>query len=142
MIPAQAQASLNIRLVPNQAPDRAIRQLRRWLGVNTPPTMQSAIVVRSSTRPVLLDRHHPMMETARIACLAGFGVEPVMLRSGGSIPAVSLFQDHLRIPTVLMGLAQPGAGTHGPNERLHLPTFFQGVATSMAFLRRLGRGPT
>ena len=64
---------------------------------------------------------------------------PSYLRSGGTIPVVSLLEKKLGIPTVLMGFALPDDRLHGPNEKFHLPTFFRGVATSIAFLEEAAR---
>jgi hypothetical protein len=38
-----------------------------------------------------------------------------------------------------MGFALPDDRLHAPNEKFHLPTFFNGIATSMHFLTELAR---
>jgi acetylornithine deacetylase/succinyl-diaminopimelate desuccinylase-like protein len=75
------------------------------------------------------------------ACRRGFGIEPVLLRSGGTIPVVELFVHRLRLPVALLGLALPDDGMHAPNERTHLPTLQQGVETLVWFLDELARMP-
>ena len=60
-----------------------------------------------------------------------------MQRSGGTIPVVNLFREVLGIPTVLMGFALPDDGAHGPNEKIHLPTFFRGIETNIHFLQAM-----
>jgi acetylornithine deacetylase/succinyl-diaminopimelate desuccinylase-like protein len=72
-----------------------------------------------------------------VAYRRGFGAEPVFLRSGGSIPAVSMFQEVFGIPSVLMGFALPDDRIHAPNEKFHLPNFHKGIATSIWFLRTI-----
>src|SRR5262249_144646 len=69
----------------------------------------------------------------------GFGVAPSFLRSGGTIPIVNLLQEQLGIPTILMAFALPDDQLHAPNEKMHLPTFFRGIATSVAFLEEIAR---
>jgi acetylornithine deacetylase/succinyl-diaminopimelate desuccinylase-like protein len=44
----------------------------------------------------------------------------------------------LGMPTVLMGFALPDDGMHAPNEKFHLPTFNQCIATSLWFLHEMG----
>jgi acetylornithine deacetylase/succinyl-diaminopimelate desuccinylase-like protein len=61
-----------------------------------------------------------------------------MLRSGGTIPVVGSFQEILGAPTVMMGFALPDDRMHAPNEKFHLPSFFNGIATSIWFLAALG----
>jgi acetylornithine deacetylase/succinyl-diaminopimelate desuccinylase-like protein len=62
----------------------------------------------------------------------------VFLRSGGTIPVVNTFQQTLGIPTVMMGFALPNDRMHAPNEKFHLPNFFNGIATSVWFLAAIG----
>ena len=63
------------------------------------------------------------MRAAARAYAHGFGVEPVFLRSGGSVPVVSTFQELLGIPTVLMGFGLPDDAIHAPNEHMQLATW-------------------
>ncbi len=87
-----------------------------------------------SARPVTLSREHPAVRAATTAYRSAFGVAPVFVRSGGTIPVVGLFQDILGLPVVMMGFGLPDDHIHGPNERLHLPTFFRGIETSKRLL--------
>lgn len=85
----------------------------------------------------MIDPHHPAMRAAAIAYRKAFGRAPVLIRSGGTIPAVSLFQKDLGIPSVLMGFALPDSRIHAPNERFHLPNFRRGIDASIWFLHAL-----
>ena len=49
------------------------------------------------------------------------------MRSGGSIPIVGLFQQHLGVPSVLMGFGLPDDNLHAPNEKFYLPNFYKGI---------------
>ena len=68
-----------------------------------------------------------------------FGKETVYIRSGGSIPIVRLFDQHLGIPSVMMGFGLPDDNLHAPNEKLHLPNFFRGIEAVARYLEMLGR---
>jgi hypothetical protein len=46
----------------------------------------------------------------------------------------------LGIPTVLMGFALPDDRIHAPNEKFHLPNFYNGIKTSIWFLAAIGAG--
>jgi acetylornithine deacetylase/succinyl-diaminopimelate desuccinylase-like protein len=74
------------------------------------------------------------MAAAAAACRRGFGRAPAFVRSGGTIPIVAALHHGLGMPVVLLGLALPDDHQHAPDERLHLPTFWRGVATATAFL--------
>lgn len=134
VIPARASAKLNFRLVPDQDP-REIEQLfRRYVAHITPPAAGTAVRSYFGAKPSVTDRNHPAL-----AYQMGFGAVPVFLRSGGTIPVVSLFQEMLGIPTVLMGFALSDDKMHAPNEKFHLPNFFRGIATSIRFLAAISK---
>jgi acetylornithine deacetylase/succinyl-diaminopimelate desuccinylase-like protein len=134
IIPARALAKLSFRLVPDQDPREVDRLFRRQIARITPVTVRSVVRILSSAKPALLDPGNPAMRAAVLAFRKGFGASPVFLRSGGSVPAVSIFREFLGIPTVLMGFALPDSHIHAPDEKLHLPNFARGVETSIWFL--------
>jgi acetylornithine deacetylase/succinyl-diaminopimelate desuccinylase-like protein len=67
-----------------------------------------------------------------------FGRETVYIRSGGSIPIVGLFDEHLKAPSVMMGFGLPDDRIHAPNEKFYLPNFFRGIDAVARYLERLG----
>jgi acetylornithine deacetylase/succinyl-diaminopimelate desuccinylase-like protein len=74
------------------------------------------------------------VRAAAFAYKKGFGAIPVFIRSGGSIPVVSTFQEILGCPVVLMGFGLPDDHIHAPNEKFYLPNFYKAVATSIWYL--------
>jgi acetylornithine deacetylase/succinyl-diaminopimelate desuccinylase-like protein len=134
VIPARGLAKLNLRLVPDQDPAKIDELLRAYIAKIAPPALRVRVVTQKRTRPVIVGLQHPAIRAAATAYSRAFGRAPVFLRSGGTIPVVDLFHRVLGIPTVLMGLALPEDNLHAPNERIHLPTFFKGIATSTLFL--------
>ena len=63
----------------------------------------------------------------------------VCLRSGGSIPIVGSFDQHLGIPSVMMGFGLPDDNLHAPNEKLLLPNFFRGIEAVAPYMEILGQ---
>ena len=139
VIPARAVAKLSFRLVPDQEPRETERLVRRHLQCLTPPTVHLRVRTQLSARPALTDPRHPAIKAAARACVRGFGRAPVLLRSGGSIPAVSDIQRLLGIPVILMGFGSAEDGAHSSNEKFALRTFYRGIVTSAAFLHELGQ---
>src|SRR5574337_427727 len=80
-----------------------------------------------------IDCRYLAMRTAFSAYRSGFGAIPVFMRSGGTIPVIALLRDILGMQTVLMGFALPDDLVHAPNEKFHLPNFFNGITTSIRF---------
>jgi acetylornithine deacetylase/succinyl-diaminopimelate desuccinylase-like protein len=141
VIPSTAAVKLGLRLVPDQNPAEIARLFRRYITSITPSTVRTVIRELSAAKPALVDRSHPAMRAAEIAYARGFGTPPVFLRSGGTIPVVNILQELLGIPTVLMGFALPDDRMHAPNEKFHLPNFYNGIATSIWFLNEAGKLP-
>jgi acetylornithine deacetylase/succinyl-diaminopimelate desuccinylase-like protein len=141
VIPAHALAKLSFRLVPDQDPREVDLLVRRHIARITPATVRSAVRTLSSARPALVNTNHPAMRAAALALRNGFGAPPVFQRLGGSIPVVSAFQGQLAIPIVLMGFALPDDRIHAPNEKFHLPNFYNGIASCISFLAAMGAGP-
>ncbi|MVN77797.1 dipeptidase [Hymenobacter sp. HMF4947] len=139
IIPPQASAKLSFRLAPGQDPLVVEQQLRRYLAQLTPPQVQATLTTQLRARPYAVAPQHPAMQAAARAYAVGFGRAPVWQRSGGTISVVTLFEEELGIPTVLMGFGLPADHKHGPDEFLHLPNFWRGIQTSLAFMRELGQ---
>jgi acetylornithine deacetylase/succinyl-diaminopimelate desuccinylase-like protein len=137
IVPASALAKMDLRLVPDQDPAEIEQLLRAHVCELTPATVRSEVRTFFRTKPAVVDRNHPAMRAAFAAYRQGFGVAPVFVRSGGSIPVVNEFQELLGAPTVLMGFALPDDRIHAANEKFHLPNFFKGIATCIAFLREV-----
>ena len=137
IIPGRAIAKLDFRLVPNQSPGEIEQLFRAYIKRVAPPTVEVKVRTLISANPVLINRKHPAMGAAVSALQKGFGTEPVFLRSGGTIPVVNMLQSELGVPIVLMGFALPTDNLHAPNEKFHLPTFFNGIKTSIHFLSEI-----
>jgi acetylornithine deacetylase/succinyl-diaminopimelate desuccinylase-like protein len=138
VLPAHAVAKLDFRLVPDQEPDQVAKLLKSFVTWITPPTVRSRVRIRASAKPIVVSRNHPAVRAAARAYVAGFGVNPIFRRLGGTIPVVRMLADTLNIPVVMMGFAAPQSQIHAPNERLYLSDFFKGIATSMHFLAEVG----
>ncbi|TGE24599.1 dipeptidase [Hymenobacter aquaticus] len=139
IVPARASAKLSFRLAEGQDPYRVEEQLRAYLRRRTPPQVRATLRAQLHAPPYTVAPALPVMRAAAQAYAHGFGRPPVLQRSGGTIPVVSLLEQHLGIPTVLMGFGLPDDHKHGPDEFLHLPNFWRGIQTSLFFLRRLGQ---
>jgi acetylornithine deacetylase/succinyl-diaminopimelate desuccinylase-like protein len=142
IIPARSIAKLSFRLVPNQDPQKIAQLFRDHIGRITPPAVRSSVRTFSPIWPALVDRNHPAVRAAAFAYKKGFGAFPVFLRSGGSIPVITTFQQVLGCPVVLMGFGLPDDHIHGPNEKFYLPNFYNAIATSVWYLAAAAKLPT
>ncbi len=113
VVPPNATAKLSTRLVPNQDPE-AIFRLIKTFTTDRHPDIQ--VKLEAGAGPYLGDVDGPYMQAARAAMRASFGVEPALVREGGSIGAVLSLQRHLKVPVIMLGLSLPEHGYHAPGE--------------------------
>ncbi len=138
VIPARAVAKISMRLVADQSPDEALDQFRQAVAKACPRGVTAEVRAIHSAAPSLVDTGNPFIRAAARSLKEVFGKETVYIRSGGSIPIVGLFDQHLGIPSVLMGFGLPDDNLHAPNEKFHLPNFYRGIEAVARYLEVLG----
>lgn len=140
VIPAEARARISCRLVPDQDPERIGRVVAEHLEQAAPPTVSIEVIPLFGIGAVLIDPGTPAMQAAARAYESAFGTAPVFTREGGGIPIVSSFQDLLGAQVILLGFGLPDDNAHAPNEKIHLPNFYQGIRTAILFMDELAAG--
>ncbi|MGA2581699.1 MAG: dipeptidase [Tepidisphaeraceae bacterium] len=137
VIPSTASAKVSMRLVPNQNPiainDAFVQTLRQ----RCPQCVKLDITCFSHTPGIVVPIDSPAMKLAAEAIEIGFGVKPVLMREGGSIPVVTLIKSTLGIDTLLIGFGLPDDRVHSPNEKFDLDALYHGSRTAAALLERL-----
>jgi acetylornithine deacetylase/succinyl-diaminopimelate desuccinylase-like protein len=139
VIPAKATAKVSFRLVPNQNPDKILASFRDFLKTNAPVGIGIDLRVLSASPAVMVDPNHPAIQTAARAFSDMLGRPTVFTRSGGSIPVVGDFANHLGIPSILMGFGLPDDGLHSPNEKYRLENYYKGIMTIAHFFEEFSR---
>lgn len=137
-IPAEAHAIITARLVPDQDPDEVHSSLMEYFERTIPSTVRWETGKCEGFPASLTDRNTPGVRALSRAMKEVWGREPVFCRSGGSIAAVGQLQTILGLDSVLTGFALPDAQMHGPNEKLHLPTWGRGIEALIYFFHFLG----
>jgi acetylornithine deacetylase/succinyl-diaminopimelate desuccinylase-like protein len=134
VIPAQAVAKLSARLVADQRPDEAVAQIQAAVRAACPRGVTAEYRLLHGAAPSLVNPDNPFLKAAAEAMTEVFGNQTVYTRSGGSIPIVGLFDQHLGIPSVMMGFGLPDDNLHAPNEKLFLPNFYRGIEAVARYL--------
>lgn len=137
VLPAKAWAKISCRLVPQQTSQRTFERVRAYIRQIAPPTVQVEVELISTGEPLLIDRHHPMVEAAMRAYETTWGKRPFYVRSGGSVPVSVDLQRELGKPLVLMAFGYKGCGAHGPNEHLYLDLWYRGIETMLKFYEEI-----
>lgn len=138
VISSRATAKLSFRLAPGQDPTKMIRGFRQFVEDNTPKGISTNVQVLTASPAVTVDPEHPAIRVAAQVLENVFGKPVVYVRSGGSIPIVAGFSEHLGIPSVLMGFGLASDRLHSPNEKFSLRSFRLGILAVADFLVRYG----
>ena len=138
VIPARASAKVSMRLVPNQDADDVLKKYKKYVQKLTPKGIQTDIKVWSKGPACVVGTNNKYIKAATEAMHDVFKKDTVFIRSGGSIPIVTDFQDVLKIPSVMMGFGLPDDNLHAPNEKFHIPNFYRGIESICGFFEKLG----
>src|SRR5215475_1584168 len=139
VIPARAFAKVSMRLVPNQDPDDILKKYTAYVKKLTPKGIQTNIKVFSKGPACVVATNNQYIKAATEALRDVFKKDTVFIRSGGSIPIVTDFQDVLKVPSVMMGFGLPDDNLHAPNEKFHIPNFYRGIESICLFFEKLGK---
>lgn len=137
VIPARASAKISMRLVPDQRPAEVQQALVEAVQRLTPAGCRSAVKFHNLAEPMRMEVTGKYLQAGAAALRRVFGADAVFIRSGGSIPIVTLFHTQLGAPTVMMGFGLPDDGLHSPNEKFALANYYGGIAAIAEFLTRV-----
>lgn len=138
VLPNYAMAKISCRLVPNQHPDEVHKSMLKYLEASTPKTVRYELLIMPGNTPASLSNRH----SAGVAALSEaletvWGKKPLYKPEGGSVPVVSQVQQLLGVDAINTGFSLPDDGMHGPNEKLHLPTWSRGTEALIHFFFNL-----
>jgi acetylornithine deacetylase/succinyl-diaminopimelate desuccinylase-like protein len=134
IIPAYAMAKITCRLVADQDPGEVSQQFKAYLEENVPDTVTWEIKISDGkSYPSLSNRKSQWIEAYAEAAETAWGQRPLFKREGGSVPVVAQIQQVLGVDSVNMGFGLPSDNIHGPNEKIHLPTFYKGIEALVHF---------
>jgi acetylornithine deacetylase/succinyl-diaminopimelate desuccinylase-like protein len=139
-IPAKASARFACRLVPDQVASDIHQLFRQYLETHAPATVKWELEQVGGGPGVITDRHVPAVVAMETALETAFGKCPIFQRVGGGIGAVLMFKNTLGIDSVLTGFSLYDDNFHGPNEKLHLPTWRRGMTALVHYFHNLVEG--
>jgi len=128
VLPSKAMAKVSMRLVPDQDPTEVGDAFERYVKELAPPGVTVEVRRFHDGAPWVADPSHPVFDAARVSLEAGFGTPPAMIREGGSIPIVPMFEKVFDAPVLLVGFALPGCNAHAPDEWIDLGVYRRGIA--------------
>jgi acetylornithine deacetylase/succinyl-diaminopimelate desuccinylase-like protein len=135
VLPSVATAKLSCRLVPNQEHKKIARLLQTHLEDIAPECVTVKVTSLHGGQGYVCPIDLTAYKAAEKAYEYTFGKIPVPVRSGGSIPIISSFEEILGIKSVLMGFGLESDAIHSPNENYPLFNFYKGIETIPYFYK-------
>jgi cysteinylglycine-S-conjugate dipeptidase len=134
-----ARAKVSVRVAPGDTPQNAMACLKRHLEEHAPWGARVTVHEGEQGAPTRIDATGPAYDAARAAFEEAWGVAPVDMGMGGSIPFIAELQEAFPEASVLVtGVEDPDTRAHGANEGLHLAEFARVCLAEALLLRNLG----
>lgn len=149
IVPSEATAAIDIRLVPESDPDRLIALVKShiesmgYLVLDRAPTEAERLKYpkivqleanRKATLPFRTDVNSLTGQWVEKALLNGWGKKPIKVRiMGGTVPTTT-FINGLDIPAIIVPLVNADNNQHSPDENLRIGNLTNGIRTFMSIL--------
>lgn len=133
VLPSKAYAKISCRLVPNQDHEKIGQLFKEYFESIAPDYVTVNVKTLHGGQAYGCPIDVPAYKAAEKAFLDTYGKLPIPMRSGGSIPIISRFEQVLGIKSILMGFGLGSDAIHSPNENYRLDHFFKGIETIVAF---------
>jgi acetylornithine deacetylase/succinyl-diaminopimelate desuccinylase-like protein len=137
IIPHEATARFDIRLVAGQRPERVFAAVEAHLKRHAPSVSATCELAVPPSRTHLDNAFTPVLAQA----LADVTGQPPLLvpAYGGTLPDF-VWTQVLGAPSLGLPFANPDEANHGPNENLEVSRYLTGIAISMTALHAISTG--
>lgn len=135
VIASKAYAKISMRLVPGQDPDKITKLFCDHFESIAPKSVKVKTMPHHGGMPYVSPTDDHGYKAASMAMEDTFGKRPVPVRSGGSIPIVALFEQELKVKSILLGFGLDSDAIHSPNEHYGIFNYFKGIETISRFYK-------
>ncbi len=135
VLPSKAHAKISTRLVPNQDHKEIAERFKKHFTTIAPGSVKVKVTPLHGGQGYVCPIDIPAYKAAEKAFEDIYGKRPVPVRSGGSIPIISTFEEILGLKSVLMGFGLESDAIHSPNENYPLEQFYNGIKTIPLFYK-------
>jgi acetylornithine deacetylase/succinyl-diaminopimelate desuccinylase-like protein len=135
VLPAEASAKVDFRLVPDQEPHDILAKLRKHLEAEGFSDVEVAYL--GGEAPGRTDPDHPFVKLTLEAAREAYGQEPVVHPMVGGSGPNHVFLHTLNVPIVTAGVGYPGSQAHAPNENLVIDHFVTGTKHTARIIQRM-----
>jgi acetylornithine deacetylase/succinyl-diaminopimelate desuccinylase-like protein len=135
VLPSKAYAKISMRLVPNQHHEQITQLFTQYFQQLAPACVQVKVTPMHGGEAAVTPTDSVAYRAAAKAIETTYGKSPIPLRTGGSIPIVSMFERVLNTKSVLLGFGLDSDAIHSPNEHYGVWNYFKGIETIPYFLK-------
>lgn len=135
VIASKAYAKISMRLVPNQDWGEITELFAKHFESIAPKSVKVKVTPHHGGQGYVTPIDSIGYQAAHKAYQDTFGVSPIPVRSGGSIPIVALFEQELKSKTILMGFGLDSDAIHSPNEHFGVFNYLKGIETIPLFYK-------
>lgn len=133
IVPNEARAKMDFRLIPNMQADAAIAKLRAHLDKHGFSHIE-IISEEIPEPPYKISAKEPMADAVVAAAMQVYGEKPIV----NGVSAEGTILRHVWIPCVLTGFANPGANLHAPDENITVESYIKGIKYAAAIMAAFG----
>ncbi|MFI5310076.1 MAG: dipeptidase [Gemmatimonadales bacterium] len=139
VIPSEAHAKITCRLVSGQDPGDIVTLVVRHLEQHAPPgTRLSVRPGDHGARAYRIPADHFALRAADTALTAVYGVHPLKVRMGGTVPISELFKRLMGLETVFFSFSTADEDFHAPNEFFRVHRLHEGLEAWAHYWEILG----
>jgi acetylornithine deacetylase/succinyl-diaminopimelate desuccinylase-like protein len=139
VLPREAKAKITCRLVANQTPDKIYELLKAHIESLAPKGLRVSVErLPGNADPFLVPNGHNATAAVNEVLKEVYGREPYKVRTGGSIPVMTLLLKELGVHGAVMAFGLDDENIHAPNEFYRLSSYRKGQVAYCKLLERLG----
>jgi acetylornithine deacetylase/succinyl-diaminopimelate desuccinylase-like protein len=129
VLPAEAMAQIDVRIVADQDPERVYQALRDQIATIEPAAKLEKL---GHYLPSRTPMDSPYARSVVQAVEAGFGEPPLLFPCAGGSSPEAVFSQGLQVPAFHVPYGNPDQRNHGPDENMRLDYLLAGARTSAA----------
>ena len=142
VIPSEAHAKITCRLVPDQDPREIKALVAHHLEQRVPAGTRLTIEPgEHGARAYRIPLDHFALDAADAALRAVYGVRPLRVRMGGTVPISEYFERIMGLHTVFFSFSTADEDFHAPNEFFRVHRLHEGLEAWTHFWVALGSYP-
>jgi acetylornithine deacetylase/succinyl-diaminopimelate desuccinylase-like protein len=139
VIAAHATAKVSFRLVSKQDPERIAEAFKDFVRSRLPAGCRAEFESHGANPAIEVSETSRFLGAAEAGLRAVFGKAPLLIGTGGSIPAVGAIGRILGMDSLLVGFGLDDDCVHSPNEKFELECYRNAIRSHAAMLAEFAR---